>query len=120
MMYNGIEFNTYLKNYPDKNGYFGKYGGAYVSPELQAAMNEINGFKPSPYGLYESAATINNTWGYSAWDHNWKSPELIAHNRQKLSQLGINYLLNVGPDGLGRIPLKSQQILREAAEIFNK
>ena len=86
----------------------------------EAAMNEINGFKPSPYGLYESAATINNTWGYSAWDHNWKSPELIAHNRQKLSQLGINYLLNVGPDGLGRIPLKSQQILREAAEIFNK
>ncbi len=86
----------------------------------EAAMNEINGFKPSPYGLYESAATINNTWGYSAWDHNWKSPEVIAHNRKKLSQLGINYLLNVGPDGLGRIPLKSQQILREAAEIFNR
>ena len=41
MKYNGIEFDTYLKNYPDKNGYFGKYGGAYVSPELQAAMNEI-------------------------------------------------------------------------------
>ena len=47
-----------------------------------------------------------------------KSAETIAANRQKLGRLGINYLLNVGPDGLGRIPLKSQQILRRAAELF--
>ena len=30
--------------------------------------------------------------------------------------MGINYLLNVGPDGLGRIPLASQKILREVAK----
>ena len=42
MQYNGINFDTYLKNYPDKNGYFGKYGGAYVSPELERAMAEID------------------------------------------------------------------------------
>ncbi|MBQ2734519.1 MAG: tryptophan synthase subunit beta, partial [Clostridia bacterium] len=41
MKYNGIEFDTYFKNYPDKNGFFGKYGGAYVSPELKKAMEEI-------------------------------------------------------------------------------
>ncbi|MCQ2482373.1 MAG: tryptophan synthase subunit beta [Clostridia bacterium] len=41
MIYNDIDFDTYFKNYPDKNGYFGKYGGSYVSPELQAAMDEI-------------------------------------------------------------------------------
>ncbi len=41
MNHNGIEFNTYLKNYPDKNGYFGKYGGAYVPENLQKAMEEI-------------------------------------------------------------------------------
>ena len=82
-----------------------------------AAMNEIDGFKPSPYGLYESAATMNNSWGYCAWDHDWKSAETIAANREKLRRLGINYLLNVGPDGLGRIPAKSEQILRRAAEL---
>ncbi len=81
------------------------------------AMNEINGFKPSPYGLYETAATINRSWGYCPHDQDWKSAETIAANRKKLRRLGINYLLNVGPDGLGRIPLKSQQILREAARI---
>ena len=42
MQFNGIDFDTYLKNYPDKNGYFGKYGGAYISEELKAAMAEIN------------------------------------------------------------------------------
>ena len=41
MKYNGIEFDTYFKNYPDENGFFGKYGGSYVSPELKKAMEEI-------------------------------------------------------------------------------
>lgn len=41
MNFNNINFDTYLKNYPDANGYFGKYGGAYIAPELKAAMDEI-------------------------------------------------------------------------------
>ena len=41
MKYANVEFDTYFKNYPDKAGYFGKYGGSYISPELQAAMDEI-------------------------------------------------------------------------------
>ena len=42
MEFNGVNFDTYLKNYPDANGYFGRYGGAYVSPELKKAMDQIN------------------------------------------------------------------------------
>lgn len=42
MLYNGIDFDTYFKNYPDANGYFGKYGGAYIPDELKRAMEEIN------------------------------------------------------------------------------
>lgn len=80
-------------------------------------MNGIGGFKPSPYGLYETAATLNDSWGYCAWDHNWKSPERVAEIRRHLNALGINYLLNVGPDGLGRIPVASQEILRAAARL---
>ena len=41
MNFNGINFDTYLKNFPNEDGYFGKYGGAFVSPELKAAMQEI-------------------------------------------------------------------------------
>ena len=42
MQFNNVQFDTYFKNYPDVNGYFGKYGGSYISPELQNAMQEIN------------------------------------------------------------------------------
>jgi len=42
MMYNGVDFDTYFKNYPDENGYFGKYGGVYISEELKNAMEEIS------------------------------------------------------------------------------
>lgn len=41
MKTNGIEFNNYFKKYPDAKGFFGKYGGSYISPELQVAMDEI-------------------------------------------------------------------------------
>ncbi len=41
MQHNGFEFDNYFKNHPDMNGFFGKYGGAYVSDELKRAMEEI-------------------------------------------------------------------------------
>ena len=72
-------------------------------------MNSIGGFKPSPYGLYETAATLNDTWGFSYHDHNWKTPEFIRSTREKLNSMGINYLINVGPDPLGRITADAQR-----------
>ena len=42
MILNNVDFDTYFRNYPDDNGYFGRYGGAYVSDELKAAMKEIS------------------------------------------------------------------------------
>ena len=41
MNYGGINFDTYFKNYPDEKGYFGRYGGCYIEPKLQKAMEEI-------------------------------------------------------------------------------
>ena len=41
MVFKGIDFETYLKQYPSRDGYFGKYGGAYISDELKRAMEEI-------------------------------------------------------------------------------
>ena len=41
MEFNGVKFDTYLQDYPDKNGYFGKYGGVYIDDKLKAAMAEI-------------------------------------------------------------------------------
>ncbi len=36
-----MDFRTYLKDYPNQDGYFGKYGGAYLPEELVPAMKEI-------------------------------------------------------------------------------
>ena len=41
MLYNGVNFDTYLKDYPNDEGFFGRYGGCYIAPELAAAMAEI-------------------------------------------------------------------------------
>lgn len=41
MKFNNVDFDTYFKNYPTNDGYFGKYGGAYIPEELKAAMVEI-------------------------------------------------------------------------------
>ncbi len=41
MKFNEVDFDTYLKNYPDANGYFGKYGGVYIADNLKKAMAEI-------------------------------------------------------------------------------
>jgi tryptophan synthase beta chain len=34
------DFRNYLKTHPDANGYFGRFGGSFVSPELQKALDE--------------------------------------------------------------------------------
>ncbi len=73
--------------------------------------NEI----PADYkqALYEAPCTLNDTWGYKAFDDNWKSPERVLELKSHLNARGINYLLNVGPDYLGRIPAPACDILRE-------
>ena len=37
-----INFDTYFENYPNEQGYFGKYGGIYISDNLMNAINEVN------------------------------------------------------------------------------
>ncbi len=82
---------------------------------LNTDLNDIKGFKHSPYGLYETAGTLNSSWSFKYFDQNWLTPEEVKARREKLNSMGINYLLNVGPDGLGRIPSFSAEILLKAA-----
>ncbi len=41
MTHNSFEFDNYFKNYPDQNGFFGRYGGAFIPDDLKKAMEEI-------------------------------------------------------------------------------
>ena len=67
-------------------------------------------------GLYECPATLNDTWGYKSFDNNWKSADEVIAIRERLEKRGINYLLNVGPDYLGRIPAPAVDILRQVGK----
>ncbi len=48
--------------------------------------------------LNESCITINDTWGYAAWDTNFKSPTTMVRDLATLTSNGANLLLNIGPD----------------------
>jgi len=62
---------------------------------------------------WETPATINDTWGYKADDHNWKSTTDLLHKLVDIASKGGNYLLNVGPTAEGIIPQPSVERLRE-------
>ena len=55
-------------------------------------------------GLFECPATLNDTWGYKSFDNNWKPASRVREIRDRLNSQGVNYLLNIGPDYLGRLP----------------
>ncbi len=64
-------------------------------------------------GLWETVDTHNDTWGYIAHDTNWKSAREIASRLVRVVARGGNYMLNIGPDGLGRVPGVSSDTLRQ-------
>lgn len=71
-------------------------------------------------GLFETPATLNTSWGYKYFDSNWKDAKRVSEIKNHLNSRGINYLLNVGPDHLGRIPAPSVDILREVGKAVSK
>lgn len=128
-----LELNQLVKKYQPHcliNSRIGNGAYDYVSlndneypakrPEKQEDLdpNGLSGFKISPFDLYETPGTLNSSWGFKYYDQNWITPETIAQRRRKLNGMGVNYLLNVGPDGLGRIPSFSQEALLEARKYF--
>ena len=64
-------------------------------------------------GLGEACVTMNHTWGYKSYDNDWKSVDELMAIKDKVNSHGVNLLLNVGPDYLGRIPAPSVDILKE-------
>ena len=67
-------------------------------------------------GLYECPATLNNTWGYKAFDSDWKDAARVREIKERLNSRGVNYLLNIGPDWLGRLPAPAVEILEKVGE----
>jgi alpha-L-fucosidase len=69
---------------------------------------------------WETPQTLNDTWGYSKFDQNWKPARDIIKRMVAIVSKGGNYLLNVGPTGEGVIPGPSVAILKSVGDWMNK
>lgn len=85
----------------------GGYKGDTETPEQYIPAT---GFKDRDW---EACMTMNGTWGFKSYDHNWKSTEVLVRNLVDIVSKGGNYLLNVGPTAEGEIPEPSIQRLKE-------
>ena len=88
------------------NGRLGYGIGDYQTPgDNQLAAD------PDPDALKETVGTMNDSWGYRPTDTNYKSVEEILAIKARCESIGSNYMLNIGPDPLGRIPADGIRIL---------
>lgn len=91
----------------------GGYKGDTETPEQHIPPT---GFKDRDW---ETCMTMNGTWGFKSYDHNWKSTETLLHNLIDIASKGGNYLLNVGPTSEGLIPGPSVERLKEVGTWMN-
>lgn len=80
---------------------------------LDAGDNKIPSSSDTLEKYWETCGTINNSWGYKSYDNDWKSPKELLYYFVDILSKGGNYLLNIGPDGKGKVPEISAQNLRE-------
>jgi alpha-L-fucosidase len=69
---------------------------------------------------WEACMTMNDTWGFKSYDHNWKSEQTIVRNLIDIASKGGNYLLNVGPTAEGEIPAPSVERLKAVGAWMQK
>ena len=81
--------------------------GDFDTPEQLIPTNEPAG------RLWETAMTLNDTWGYKDTDNDWKSPTTIISDLTDIVANGGNYLLNVGPTGAEIIPAPAVSIIEQ-------
>ncbi|MBR6651526.1 MAG: alpha-L-fucosidase [Clostridia bacterium] len=84
--------------------------GAVGNPEIDSVTFEQG--RPSPmdregmpkYLAAEMCHTMNDHWGFGKCDLNYKSLPDMIETLCACRKVGANYLLNVGPEGDGKIP----------------
>lgn len=58
----------------------------------------------TPGDLWETCLTLNDSWAFDPDDAGYKTPAELVHTLCETAGRGGNLLLNIGPDGAGRIP----------------
>ena len=66
---------------------------------------------PFPGWKWETCMTLNRSWGYTANDHDWKTPAIVIRQLVEVVSKGGDFLLNVGPTAEGVIPAEAVTVL---------
>ena len=100
MIYNGIDFDTYLKNYPNAEGYYGPYGGAYISEESMEFRAESSNTTIYAYGVYaERQVDLARHMGFWDVDNITVKGLVLAFKQQSCGQVYVVGLDGVDEDG---------------------
>ena len=67
-------------------------------------------------GDWETCMTMNNHWGYNAYDNDRKSSEELILKLIEICSKGGNFLLNVGPTAEGEFPEASIERLKDMGD----
>lgn len=87
------------------------FPGDYKTPEQRIPnLSELDGKD------WETCMTMNETWGYKSYAHNWKSDTTLIRNLVDIASKGGNYLLNIGPKADGSIPTESIGLLAQVGK----
>lgn len=95
------------------------YAGDFGSPEQMIPVGGVKDYHGNPIP-WETCMTLNDNWGYSASDTNYKSAQNVIRQLVECTSKGGNLILNVGPDARGNIPQKSVEILTEVGKWMDK
>ena len=82
-----------------------------VDPNIQDKLKPTVP-KPEDFQLWETCMTINKTWAYNMYDHEYKSAQFLIRGLVEVASRGGNFLLNVGPQPDGIIQPEFQERLR--------
>jgi alpha-L-fucosidase len=96
-----------------------EYAGDFACPEQIIPPEGLRNPKGEPV-LWEACVTMNNNWGFTQKDRNYKPAEMVIKKLVECVSKGGNMLLNVGPDAKGRIPEESLAILKKVGEWMQK
>ena len=81
--------------------------GDYGTPEKYVPPTGLPGMD------WEVNHTLNESYGFSAHDANWKDSATVVRLLCDVVSKGGNLLLNVGPDASGHVPQRAHEVLRD-------
>ena len=87
--------------------------GDFATPEQHLSA-------PNPWRPWEACVTLNESWGFHAGDHEWKTEAQLLDMLARCAQGNGNLLLNVGPTPDGIVPEPCVRVLSRVGAWLRK